>query len=143
MSVNFMKKFKMNQKNDIISHNFCKIMFLSCVYISDNKYELTYLLDYVYKNENAITLIPIKKIISYEEYLKVKNTRFGVWFRNNNIFDFTYLYIYHNMNNNRLVYKTTNNDNYLSENTINQYSHKLIFKALLKRNSNVLEEFIN
>lgn len=143
MSVNFIKKYNESKKKDILSHRFCKIMFLSCVYISDNKYELTYLLDYVYKHENNITLIPIKKIISYEEYLKVKNTKFGVWFRNNNIFDFTYLYIYNNMNNNKLVYKTTNNDNYLLKDTINQYSHKLLFKAKINRSTNVLEEFIN
>ena len=143
MSISFIKKYKNIQKKNTLSHDFCKIMFLSCVCISDNEYELTYLLDYIYKYKNDITLIPIKKIISYEEYLKVKNTKFGVWFRNNSIFDFTYLYIYHNMNNNKLIFKTTNNDNYLSKDSINQYSHKLIFKAILKKNSNELEEFIN
>lgn len=133
--------YKKYEKDNILKHKFSKIMFLSCVRISDNKYELTYLIDYLYKQHGNITLIPIKKIISYEEYMKVINTKFGVWFRNNNMLDFSYLYIYHNLNNNKLLYKTTSNNNYMNKDSINQYSHKLIFKAEL-RNNNTLYEYI-
>lgn len=142
MSTKFITKYSKSKNKDILTHKFCKIMFLSCVYICDGKYELTYLLDYVYKNNRNITLIPIKKYITYEEYVKVIKSKFGVWFRSNsNILDFNYLYIYQNMNNNKLIYKTTNNDNYLNKDSINQYSHKLIFKSKLN-SSNVLLEYI-
>jgi len=141
MVASFIKKYNKYENNNTLRHKFSRIMFLSCVRIDNNKYELTYLIDYLYKHEGNITLIPIKKIISYEEYIKVINTKFGVWLRNNSILDFSYLYIYHNLNTNKLLYKTTSNNNYLNKDSINQYSHKLIFKAQLK-DKNVLYEYI-
>ena len=118
-----------HNRNTLI-HRFDKIMFLSCVRLSTNKYELTYLLDYVFSfNENK-TLIPIKVIIPYDEYLKVIKSKFGIWIRCNYI-KTNYLYIYQNLNNNKLIFKTTRNDNYLNNGTINQYNHELIFKGFL------------
>ncbi len=124
---------------DTIKHNFNKIMFLSCVRISSNRYELTYVLDYVYNfNENR-TLLPIKKIISYEEYKKIIKLKFGVWLKINRDFSYYgYIYLYQNQANNKLIYKSTKNDNYMHNGTMNQYNHELIFKGLI-HNKCILE----
>lgn len=122
-------------KNKTIIHNYNKIMFLSCVRISSNQYELTYIYDYVYNfNENR-TLIPIKIIISYEQYKKIINTKFGVWLRVNNFFPFAnYVYIYRNLNNNKLIFKSLRNDNYMKNGKTNQYNHELLFKGTIREN---------
>ena len=122
-------------KNKTIIHNYNKIMFLSCVRISSNQYELTYIYDFVYNfNENR-TLIPIKIIISYEQYKKIINTKFGVWLRVNDSFPFAnYVYIYRNLNNNKLIFKSLRNDNYMKNGKTNQYNHELLFKGTIREN---------
>lgn len=122
-------------KNITITHNFNRIMFLSCVRISSNQYELTYMYDYIYNfNENR-TLIPIKIIIPFETYKKIINTKFGVWLRVNDSFPFvSYIYIYKNLNNNKLIYKSLRNDNYMKNGNTNQYNHELIFKGTIRDN---------
>lgn len=133
------KYYNYRLKHSIV-HKYDKIMFLSCVQISNNKYELTYLLDYVFILNDTKTLIPLKVIVNYEDYKKIVNTKFGIWFRlNNNKFNNNFLYIYRNLNNNRLIFKATRFDNNLNNGFINQYNHELIFKALLSDNT-LIEE---
>lgn len=43
-----------------------------------------------------------------------------------------YIYL---TSNNKLIYKTTTNDNYLEIGSCNQYGHRLIYKALIISNS--------
>ena len=126
-------------KENVIPHNFDRIMFLSCVRISPNRYELTFMYDYVYNfNENR-TLFPIKIIIPFEEYSKIINTKFGVWLRVTDSFpSANFIYVYRNLANNKLIYKATRHDNLLKNGKINQYHHELIFKGTL-RDKNILE----
>lgn len=141
MYLNFNKKKVIYKPRNTVSHSFDKVMYVSCIQISHNYYELTALLNYTYSFNNIKTLIPIKVIIDNETYLKINETNFGIWIKyNSSLFNCKYLYIYQNLNNNKLVFKTTKNDNYLSNNTINSYNHKLIFKAFLS--SNHIMEYI-
>lgn len=135
-----MGKFFSNKKHivryrnkDVLIHKFDKIMFLSCVRISRNRYELTFLLDYIFSLNDTKTIIPIKAMISAEEYQRISKMKFGVWLRfNNNYFRQNYIYIYRNLNSNRLIFKTTRHDNYLNNGKKNQYNHELIFKGALQ-----------
>lgn len=128
-SNNYKKSYR---HKDVFIHKFDRIMFLSCVKISHNRYELTYLLDYLFCLNETKTLVPIKVIIPYEDYIRISKIKFGVWIRfNNNYFKQNYLYIYRNNNNNRIIFKSTRHDNYLNYGNSNQYNHELIFKAVL------------
>lgn len=137
--MNFKHKRK-NRPNNLLIHKFDKIMYLSCVQLSNNRYELTYLLDYVFTLNETKSLIPIKVIITYEDFIKVIKCKFGVWLRfNNNYFRQNYLYIYRNLNNKRLIFKSTRHNNSLNNGFTNQYNHELIFKASLSSNALVEE----
>lgn len=123
---------KLYKNKKLYKHKFDKIMFLSCVRVSHNRYELTYLLDYVFSLNETKSLIPIKTIISYEEYQKIIKINFGVWLRFKNYsFNQNYLYIYRNLKDNRLIFKATRHDNNLNNGNKNQYDHELIFKGAL------------
>lgn len=122
-------------KRNMINHKFSKIMYLSCLKINKNKYELTALIDYIFVSNNYKTMFPIKIIIDYETYLKINKIKFGIWLKYNpNIFNFRYLYIYQNLNTKKLIYKITKNDNCLNNEMINQYNHQLTYKARLDNN---------
>ena len=133
------KHTRSDLKNNTISHSFDKIMFLSCVRISPNRYELTYMYDYVYNfNENR-TLFPIKIIIPFEDYAKIINIKFGIWLRvNDNFPSMSFIYVYRNLNTNKLIYKYTKHDNLMKNGKVNQYNHELIFKGSL-RDKTILE----
>ena len=139
MNFSFNKKRVIYKPRNTVIHSFDKVMYVSCNQISHNYYELTVLLNYIYSFNEIKTLIPIKLIIDNETYLKINKINFGIWIKyNSSLFNNKYLYIYQNLNNNKLIFKTTKNDNYLNYNTINQYNHKLVFKGFLN-NSNILE----
>ena len=142
MNFNFSKKRVIYKPRNTVVHRFDKVMYVSCIQISHNFYELSVLLNYTYSFKDIKTLIPIKVIIDNETYLKINKKNFGVWIKyNSSLFNSKYLYIYQSLNDNKLIFKTTKNDNYLNNNSVNQYNHKLIFKGFLS-NSNILE-YIN
>lgn len=120
------------RNKNVFVHKFEKIMFLSCVRLSVNRYELTYLLDFTFNLNETKSLVPIKVIISFDDYKKIIKYKFGVWIKfDTDYFRKNYLYIYRNLNSNRLIFKTTRHDNYLIHGNMNQYNHELIFKASL------------
>ena len=127
------KEWTTYRHHDALVHRFDKIMFLSCVRVGQNRYELTYLLDYSFSFGESKSLIPIKVIIPFEEYSKIIKIKFGVWIRfNEKYLKHNYLYVYRNLNNNRLIFKTTRHDNSLEHGNTNQYHHELVFKGALK-----------
>ncbi len=129
------KLMKSCLKSNAVVHKFDRIMFLSCVRLSPNRYELTFMYDYIYNfNENR-TFIPLKLIISYNDYSRIINLKFGVWLKVTCFFlQSEYVYIYQNKKNNRLIYKATKHDNYINHGNINQYNHELLFKGSVRDN---------
>lgn len=134
--LNNQNNFVRFRNRNVFQHKFDRFMLISCVRIDNNRFELTYLLDYTYCLNETKSLIPIKVIISYDDYIKISKIKFGVWLRfNNNYFGQNYLYIYRNLASNRLIFKTTRNDNYLTYGATNQYNHQLVFKGTLVDNA--------
>lgn len=126
------------RRRNIIVHRYDKIMFLSCIKLNENKYELTFLLDYLFCTKENITLIPIKVIIPYDEYLKVIKSKFGVWFKTSQLPTYGFITVYQNTRNNQLIFKSTRNAPYCKRGQSNQYRHELLFKAEV-RNKLLLE----
>ena len=80
-------------------------------------------------------IIPIKTIISYDEYMKICKIKFGIWIHSNHFSRNCFVYIYRNLRNNRIIFKYTKNDNYKKLGYINQYNHQLLFKGMLSSNA--------
>lgn len=119
--------------------NFSKIMLVSCTKVSLNRYKLTYLMNYSFVCDDAISLLSRNIYLDYDDFNKIIKFKFGVWldYKNFDLRNFNY-FVYCD-NSGSLIYKSIKHDNRLSLGDHNSYKHKLIYKALISDNF-IIEE---
>lgn len=136
-----MSKFKL--KKDLRSvygstknfYSFNKVMFISCSKISLNRYKLIFLIDYTFSFDNTVSIFIHSLFIDLKQFNQVIRYKFGVWL-NYKVLPMQirfYYYVYID-NFNKLIYKSTKNDNNLSIGDYNSYGHRLIYKSLISDN---------
>ena len=135
MNLKFKKKRNLFNNRNVIIHKYDKYMLLSCTRLSSNRYELNYLINYSLSFNEDKMIIPIKTIISFDDYMKISKIKFGIWIHSNCSFSNCFVYIYRNLKNNHVIFKYTKNNNHKKLGYINQYNHQLLFKGMLLSNA--------
>lgn len=140
------KKHQRNYKKYTLDnyyfHKFNKIMLLSYNRLKEDKYRVLIALNYVFSDDYNSSLILTNIDFNLKQFTHfIKQYEIGIWYSTKNfVLNKSIIYIYKDLKNNTFVFKSTKHDNNLFKGFINQYKHKLLFKA--KIDNDYIAEYV-